>query len=245
MTVFHDILASQIPESEKSTPRLINEAMVITIAGSDTTALTMLALIYHVLNDKLLFERLRHELESVMPNFDEPPDASKLDQLTFLNALIKESLRMYPSAVGRQDRVAPEQDLIYQYPDGRAIKLPAGTVMGMTAPLINRHPAWFDNPDLFNPDRYIENPALLRRNLTFSKGGRVCLGMNLAYQEMQTFVAGIFRKYSRYDESLKSQPGPTLELFETTKEDFEMYSDYVTPHPKPGSRGIRVRVRSH
>ncbi|KAF4984489.1 hypothetical protein FZEAL_337 [Fusarium zealandicum] len=242
-TIFHEILRSDIPESEKSTPRLVDEAMVLAIAGADTTAATMVALTYHVLNDRNIFARLREELSSAMPSADQPPDPVKLDALPFMNALIEEALRLYPSGTHRQDRVAPDEDLVFQYPNGETLSVPAGTMIGMTAPLINRHPAWYENPDVFYPDRYLENPKLFKRHLTFSKGARQCLGMNLAYQELQTFTAGIFRKYEPYDGTLKQQNGPTLELYETSMRDIKLHADYVTPGLAPGSQGVRVRIR--
>lgn len=42
---------------------------------------------------------------------------------------------------------------------------------------------------------------------------RQCLGMNLAYQELQTFTAGIFRKYGPYNLDHPTQEGPTIELY--------------------------------
>ena len=238
-TIFHEILHSDIPESEKSTPRLVDEAMVLAIAGSDTTASTLVALTYHVLSDRQIFHRLREELESVMPDASQAPDPAKLDKLPFFNALIEEAIRFYPAAPHRQDRVAPDEDLFCH-----GIKIPAGTMVGMTAPLINRHPGLCDDPNTFNPQRYLDDPTLFRRHLTFSKGARICLGMNLAYQELQTFLAGIFRKYSPYDATLKVQNGPTIEIVETTLEDIQLYSDWINVGYRPGSKGLRVKVRS-
>jgi cytochrome P450 len=217
--------------------------MVITIAGADTTAATLVTLTYHVLSSPSIFKRLRQELEGAMPYPDSAPDPKALDNLPFLNALIEETLRLYPTGTHRQDRVAPDEALAFTYPDGKKILIPAGTTIGMTAPLLNRHPAWYEDPDTFKPERYLENPKLFRRHFTFSKGMRQCLGMNLAYQELQTFTAGIFRKYSPYEEGVEEQRGPTLELYETGIDDVKMWADYVSPGLKPGSLGVRVRVR--
>ncbi|KAJ0327805.1 hypothetical protein COL922a_013405 [Colletotrichum nupharicola] len=112
-TIFHEIMESDIPESEKSTPRLVDEAMVLAIAGSDTTAMTLSALVFHILSDEYMFLRIRKELESVMPDAHQPPDPVKLDSLSYLNAKIEEALRMYPSATHREDCVAPDEDLCY------------------------------------------------------------------------------------------------------------------------------------
>lgn len=242
-TIFHEILRSDISVEEKSTPRLVDEAMVLAIAGADTTASTLVALTYHVLSSSSIFTRLRKELESVMTSPDQPPDPKALDGLPFLNALIEESLRLYPSATHRQDRVAPDEELVFTYLDGRKLFIPAGTTVGMTAPIVNRHSMWYNDPEVFNPDRYLEHPKLFRRHLTFSKGMRQCLGMNLAYQELQTFTAGIFRKYSVYDSKLDQQEGPTLQLFRSGLEDVKMHADYVTPGLRPGSHGVRIVIR--
>lgn len=67
--------------------------------------------------------------------------------------------------------------------------------------------------------------------------------MNLAYQELQTFTAGIFRKYDLYDPTKPEQKGPTLELFRTVREDVAMHADYITPAQYDGSQGLRLRVR--
>lgn len=242
-TIFHEILRSNIPAGEKSTPRLVDEAMVLAIAGTDTTASTLVALTYHILSTPSIFIRLRRELESAMPTPYQPADPKVLDTLPFLNALIEEALRLYPSATHRQDRVAPDEDLIFTCPDGRKLVIPAGTTVGMTAPLVNRDPSMYDSAGEFKPERYLTNPSLMRRHFTFGKGMRQCLGMNLAYQELQTFTAGVFRKYAIYDAGKATQGGPTLQLFETTREDVRLHADYVTPGLRPGSHGVRVVIR--
>ncbi|ERS99014.1 Cytochrome P450 family protein [Sporothrix schenckii 1099-18] len=242
-SIFREVLDSDIDESDKRTERLVDEAMVLAIAGADTTAWSLAAICYHVLSNPTIFRRLRAELDSAMPDPTLPPDPVKLDGLRFLNALIEEVLRMHPSATHRQDRVAPDDDLVYVYDDGSSIVLPRGSSIGMAAPLLNRSPRLYRDPDTFDPDRFLEDPTLARRSMTFSRGARQCIGINLAYQELQTFTAGIFRKYSPYDPTQKVQNGPTMELYETTVADVELHSDYVAAHAYPGSKGVRVRIR--
>ncbi|KAI1814019.1 cytochrome P450 [Poronia punctata] len=242
-TIFHEIMRSDIPESEKETKRLGDEAMVLVTAGSDTTAWTLGVIMYHLLADRRLLAKLKSELATVMPDANEAPVAHKLDGLPLLNAIIEEAIRLYPGASLRQDRVAPDEDIVYEGPDGSAVVIPRGTPVGMTAPLINRHPDLYERPDEFLPERYLENPGLKKYQFAFSKGGRQCLGINLAYQELQSFTAAIFRKYNAYDAAEKDQGSPTLELFETTHDDIKMYGDYITPGTCPGSKGLRIVIR--
>ena len=67
--------------------------------------------------------------------------------------------------------------------------------------------------------------------------------MSLAYQELQSFIAGIFRKYDVYDPTKEKHSGPTLELYHTTREDVELAADFITPGHVEGSKGMRVRIR--
>lgn len=57
-----------LPEKEKETKRLADEAMVLLIAGSETTASTLVALVYHLLADRALLGRLRAELATALPD---------------------------------------------------------------------------------------------------------------------------------------------------------------------------------
>jgi cytochrome P450 len=242
-TIFHEILRSDIPESEKDIDRIRDEAMVFIIAGSETTASTMVAITYHLLANRAMLSRLKTELESAITDPNEYPDPVKLDNLPFLNALIQEAIRLYPGATARQDRAAPDEDLVYRRPDGEVFTIPRGTGIGMTAPILNRHPDLYSDPDAFRPERFIEDPRLAKHTFSFSKGGRQCIGISLAYQELQTFTAGIFRKYDVYDATKKEQNGPTLELYETKIEDIMMDADYINAAPYEGSPGLRLRIR--
>lgn len=243
-TIFHEIMRRDMPAAEKATWRLADEAMVILIAGSETTASTLVAIMYELLSTPALLARLKAELAEAMPDPNQLPVASKLDSLPLLNASIQEAIRLYPGVTWRQDRTVPDEDLVLESSGGQTFVIPQGTTVGMTAPIINRHAGLYDEPDAFRPDRYLRNPELRRYNFSFSKGARQCIGINLAYQELQPFTAGIFRRYDLYDAAKAQQDGPTLELYQTTKADVDMHADYATPGPRPGSEGLRVRIRS-
>jgi cytochrome P450 len=83
-TIFHDILLADIPESEKQTRRLADEAMVLLIAGMETTAQTLTALTYHLLTNPPILRRLKIELELAIPDPSQLPTAAKLDNLPYL-----------------------------------------------------------------------------------------------------------------------------------------------------------------
>jgi len=241
-TIFSGLLDEKIPESERSNERLLCEAKVLIAAGTDTTATTMSKIVFHLLSDPVMLKKLKAELEIAIPDADSIPTAAEVENLPYLNAIIQEALRLHPAGTMRQERVAPDEDLVYEDDNGNSYTIPRGFVMAMTAPLLSRIETLYPSPNEFRPERYIENPQLAKYSLTFSRGPRICLGMNLAYMEMYIILAGIFRKYGAYDGTGK-QTGPTLELFETTREDVDLVSDFAIPFAKEGSSGVRVIVR--
>lgn len=96
-------------------------------------------------------------------------------------------------------------------------------------------PAIFPDPWSFNPDRWLEAEAqgkrLDRYLVTFAKGNRSCVGINIAYSEMYLGVAALV---SRYD----------MELYDfDRKRDLEIVRDTFVGLPTKESRGVRAKVK--
>lgn len=83
------MLASDMPDSEKSGERLREEAYVLVVAGAETTAGTLAAITYQLLSNPAMFRKLKAELETAMPDPDEHPVASKLEGLPYLVRFIQ------------------------------------------------------------------------------------------------------------------------------------------------------------
>ncbi|MCJ1470579.1 hypothetical protein MMC07_009225 [Pseudocyphellaria aurata] len=243
-TVFYKLVHSDLPESEKATPRLQQEANVLIQAGQDTTASTLSALTYHLLVNPDILSKLKNELADAIPDPNHPPTCRQVENLPYFSAVIQETLRLHPGAVIRSPRVSPDEPLHYDDGINPTWIIPAGTPVSMTVSLIQSNPKIFPEPNEFRPERWLENPRLDRYMMTFSRGTRICLGMNLAYQELYLVIAAVFRKYDRYDGS-GTQKGPTLALYETTRErDVDMKADLINACPTFGSKGVRLVIRS-
>ena len=94
----------------------------------------------------------------------------------------------------------------------------------------------FSSSQTFNPERWLNNSQqaeerrLLRYLVSFSKGTRMCLGINLAWAELYIGLANIFRRVD-------------LELFETNSDAVKMAREYFVPLPQEDSKGVRVLVK--
>ncbi|KIV81137.1 hypothetical protein PV11_08581 [Exophiala sideris] len=238
-TVFNSILDSDLPEHEKETERLWQEAQVICIAGTETTAWALSVITFHLLSSPEVLRTLRDDLENAIPEPSERVEINILEKLPYLTAIIQEGLRLAFGVSTRLQRVCPDETLTFD--DGKTQwHIPPGTPVGMSCALVHLNPDIFPDPLAFNPDRWIREPQLSRYLCSFAKGSRQCLGINLAYAQLYLCVAGIFRRYGG-----PGNLGPSgyFELFETTHEDVEIQYDLFVPFPKKGSKGVRVLVK--
>lgn len=174
-------LGRQLSEDEA-----IEEAMGLAFAGSGTTSSTLLYLFYvlSLPRNRHIQLKLREELQNASSTLAEVKD------LPFLNAVIKETMRLYPTIIGTLPRVldAPLQS--------DEIELPAGTIIGMQNYVHHRDPSVYAEPNAFNPERWIDqSPSsdLEKAFTPFSLGSRNCIGQNLARAELLLATSLVFR----------------------------------------------------
>ncbi|ATZ57514.1 hypothetical protein BCIN_15g00890 [Botrytis cinerea B05.10] len=140
-TLFDEINASKLPEIEKQRSRLLDEARNMAISGTETTSLDLSKnlsqkLTFHLLSNPNVLIRPRAELKTTLLDPSTEPILKDMEQLPYLSALIQEVLRIAMGTSNRQTRNAPDQ--IMKFDDGKKVWLiPAGTNVGMTAPLIH------------------------------------------------------------------------------------------------------------
>jgi cytochrome P450 len=168
-------------------------------------------------------ERLRDEADTVLEGLD--PTAEDVKHLEYTKRVVQEIARLRPS-IWWFARVAIDDDDIC----GQPIK--AGTTVLISQFLIHHHPSIWENPTVFNPDRFLPDKIAQRPKfayLPFGAGPRVCLGSSFATMEMQMALAMLLRKF---DVALTSEENPEL-------------SSMITLRPKKPITGrIRPR-RSH
>ncbi|RDW75998.1 cytochrome P450-1 [Coleophoma crateriformis] len=241
-TVFDEILDSNLSDFEKRPERLMEDAQNIAIAGTETTAWTLSVITFHLLRNPAILQKVKEELRDAIPDPDVPQSIKMMEQLPYLTAVITEGLRLSMGTSNRQERVCPDEVLVFTDGD-KMWNIPKGTPVGMTTPLIHLNPAIFPAPLTFDPNRFLANPKLKRYLMSFSQGSRQCLGMNLAYAELYLVLSGLWRRFggpeSKEEEGVS---GGRLELFETDETDVEMVYDLFVPYAKRESLGIRVRV---
>ncbi|KAI9840233.1 MAG: hypothetical protein M1837_001816 [Sclerophora amabilis] len=232
-TIFDEILNSKLPPPELSQTRLQNEAMSMVGAGIETTKWAFTVGCFHILANPAILQRLREELKEAIPDPAKIPSWGDLEHLPFLAACVEESLRLSYGTVQRSPRI--NHDGVFQYKDWI---IPAGVPVGMDTYHMHHNEAVFPDSHAYKPERWLGNPRgpdgtkpLSRYITAFSKGTRMCIGINMAYAELYLGIASLFRRFE-------------LQLFETDLSDVIFAQDMVSPQPKPTSKGVRVLVVS-
>ncbi|KAF2808444.1 putative P450 monooxygenase [Mytilinidion resinicola] len=172
------------------------------LAGIDTTSDTLMFLIWalslpqnHKFQAKLIQEVASLPESSL--NGDGIPFVEAGDKLPYLNAVIKEALRLYTPLPATEPRSLLTPSIIDSF------EIPAGMVVGIEPYSLHRNPKVFEDPLRFNPERWLNVPLERLNEMNrwwwaFSSGGRMCIGIHLAMSEMTTLVAAIYRKYQTY-----------------------------------------------
>lgn len=246
-TLFHEILSSNLPETDKSVSRLRDEAAIVVGAGTLTTSWALSVATYHLLANPNILARLKTELNAAVPDRDiQPIPLSALENCLYLFAVIQEAIRLSYGVASRLQRISPDKEMVFR--DQNSKKdwvIPPGTPVGMTSVLVHQDPFIFPDPHSFRPERWIENPRLDHFLVSFSKGSRQCLGINLAYVEMYLCLFAIFRRFGSGGPDGVSMDGDegVLELFETGLGDVEVHGDGFVPLVAEGSQGVRIKVR--
>lgn len=190
--------------------------------GTESTAKSIAIAHFHLLASPSIMAKLRAELRTV----PETASWTELEQLPYLSAVIAEGNRLSFGVTARVCRIAPDEALQY-----KQHTIPPGTPVSMTTLCVHTDETIFPDPWAFNPDRWLGPLGTERRKyqMAFNKGGRSCVGINLAHAEMFLVVAAV----ARYE----------MDLFETDISDVEFRHDYHVAYPKLDSKGVRAVVR--
>ncbi|XP_068622807.1 cytochrome P450 6k1-like [Battus philenor] len=175
---------------------LVSQAATFLQAGFDTTGSALTFCIYELAHQLSIQEKVYDEIVELKKSIgDKDFDADTLRKATYLNCVIKESLRKYPP-MGWLDRIAAKD-----YEIDENLTIPAGTPVYINANGMQTDPNYFPNPEKFDPERYLpENERNIKpfTYIPFGEGPRNCIGYRFAMQNMLNVLANIILNYKIY-----------------------------------------------
>ena len=224
-------MASDLPVEEKSVDRLSDEAMTLLPAGTETTSRVLVTTTFYVLATDGVLPKLKRELDCAIPDPASIPLVKDLEQLPYLTAVIRESLRVAMVLVTGFALISPIEPLEY-----KGWTMPSGTRMSMTHAKLMMQDSVYPDPWKFDPERFLPgNPGFernMRHLIAFSGGNRACYGQHLAMNEIYLVIAGLFRRFD-------------FEPFDTVFDrDIKVVRDCFIGETSRQSAGLRVKVRT-
>jgi cytochrome P450 len=178
---------------------LQDELITLINAGHETTATTLAWTWYLLGSHPNVMAKMQDEIQTVLQG--SPPIFESLPQLQYTRQVFYESARFCPAGLGMAPRVALEDDEMQGY------FIPKGSIF-MIAPYFTwRHPEFWDNPEQFNPDRFLPEQVNQRPKfvyLPFGSGPHTCIGKNYALMEATAILVGIVQRFQI--ELLPNQP---------------------------------------
>lgn len=179
------------------------------IAGHDTTATSLAWLIHELAKSPQIQEKIREEAELVLGKMEKAPSLADLESLPYLDAVLKENLRMHPPIHNLFTRGAAEDTSLGGY------AVPAGTPVSIAISAVNRHPVSWESPNDFRPERFIEDENRkfkLFSWMPFSVGPRRCIGEKFSLIEQKCLIAKVLLEY----EIVQSKDSEEVQLSRST-----------------------------
>ncbi|WP_394824355.1 cytochrome P450 [Pendulispora albinea] len=167
--------------------QLKDEVMTIVTAGHETTANAMSWTLYLLSKHPDVARRVSAEIDAVLGT--RRPARGDLSKMPYAMAVLQESMRILPP-VWSFERAALEDDVIGGY------TIEKGTQIGVFPYVLHRHPRYWENPEGFDPERFLSGAERPRYTyLPFGGGPRVCIGNAFAMMEAQILLAMIVQRY--------------------------------------------------
>ncbi|KAH7014463.1 cytochrome P450 [Microdochium trichocladiopsis] len=204
------------PSPRRNDLLLVGDARLLIVAGSDTTASTLVYAFYNLAANPGFAEQVRAELAEHGIHGDEDVSVTALQNLPFMNAVINETLRLHPPVPGGVYRHTPKEGVVVN-----GHKLPGGVKIVGPHHTIQRSPKAFVEPLKFIPERWTTRPELvLNKNawFPFSIGKFSCIGKQLALNELRTVISKVLLNFD-----VRLAPGETgRDLLEESKDMFTL-----------------------
>jgi len=185
-----------------------DEAMTLFFAGHETTAHALTWMWYILAHHPDVVEKVKDELGRVLQG--RTPSVNDLPQLTYLDMVVKESMRLWPSVWTFMRE--PIEDVVVG-----GFRIPKGAQIMISPGLMQRDPRFFESPMEFRPERFTkENEKRLHRGayMPFGAGPRICQGKAFALMEARLILACLLqRSVPRIPAGFVPTPVPQLSQY--------------------------------
>uniref|UniRef100_A0A182Q332 Cytochrome P450 n=1 Tax=Anopheles farauti TaxID=69004 RepID=A0A182Q332_9DIPT len=193
-TFLDQLLKVKVNGKPLSTADIREEVDTFMFEGHDTTTSGISFTILHLAKHQDIQQRLYEEIDQILGQKSAKTDMltnSMLQELKYLDLVIKESLRLVPPVpfIGRN---------LLEDMEMNGTVIPAGTTVNLNIYSLHRNPKVFPEPDKFIPERFSDDNEIKRGPydyIPFSAGSRNCIGQKYALLEMKVTIVKLLASY--------------------------------------------------
>ncbi|XLR39854.1 hypothetical protein S83_024514 [Arachis hypogaea] len=168
--------------------------LTLILAGTDTTTGTLSWALALLLNNRQVLNKAVHELDTHI-GANRMVIETDLDNLVYLQAIVKETFRLYPPVVLNLPHESMDDCVVGGY------HIPAGTQLWTNISKMQRDPALYPDPLEFRPERFLTTHKDIELTgqhfelIPFGAGRRMCPGMSFGLQMVQLTLANVLHGF--------------------------------------------------
>ena len=175
-----------IAEKNLDTEQVLDQLRTLVVAGHETTATSLVWTIYLIHQDK--YKNCKSELLKDVDSVTNEGFLEKMNELTYLDAVVNESLRLHPPVPFITRKV------IDQFSMGERV-YEKNEELGVSISLLHRSPKVWKDPLVFSPSRFLERKATPHEFAPFGGSNRKCLGSGLAINELKILTSLFMKEF--------------------------------------------------
>uniref|UniRef100_A0A669E3P1 Cytochrome P450, family 24, subfamily A, polypeptide 1 n=1 Tax=Oreochromis niloticus TaxID=8128 RepID=A0A669E3P1_ORENI len=184
-----DLIGDILHQSSLSKKELYAAITELQIGGVETTANSMLWVIFNLSRNPSAQRKLLQEIREIVPP-DQDPSGEHIKNMPYLKACLKESMRLSPS-VPFTSRTLDKDTVLGDY------AIPKGTVLMINSHALGSNEEYFDDGKQFKPERWLRENNTINpfAHVPFGIGKRMCIGRRLAELQLQLAMCWLVRDY--------------------------------------------------
>ncbi|KAL0883739.1 hypothetical protein ABMA27_015844 [Loxostege sticticalis] len=183
------LLLAEVDGKKISDDNIREEVDTFMFEGHDTTTSGLTYCIYILSYHEDIQEKIFAEQKSIFgDNFERDPTYSELQEMKYLELVIKEALRLFPPVPVIERGITQDVEVA-------GLKLLKGTSVIIDFFNMQRNPAQYEDPLEFRPERFESRTGNPFHWLPFSAGSRNCIGQKFATLEMKVLISDVIKNF--------------------------------------------------
>ncbi|XP_011298249.1 cytochrome P450 9e2 [Fopius arisanus] len=175
------------------------QAFVFFFGGFETSSTIMCFLAHHIADDHQVQRKLQEEIDEVWEACHGDLTYEAINRMEYLDAVVNECLRMYSITLGTDRICTKEFELPPALPGMQLVLVKPGEGLWFPIYAIHRDPKYFNDPNKFIPERFIDHPRETLHSpafIPFGSGPRMCIGNRFATLEIKVVIFYLMLKCS-------------------------------------------------